>query len=200
IVVGVDDEFDSEYIKIPSTYQDIPVGKISYDAFTNNLKLKHVIIPDGVKSIGENTFEHCFNLISIAIPDSVKSIGERAFMNCSRLKEVNIPNIEKINDSAFSNCGFTEIKIPEGVKSIGTYAFELCTKLTSVTIPSTVTYIYHAAFRSCSNLTDIYYNGTKEQWWLSIEKEEGPFSNWDDASWDAHTGNYIVHCTDGDIK
>lgn len=38
------------------------------------------IIPDGVTSIGSESFSGCINLTSVAIPDSVTSIGSSAFV------------------------------------------------------------------------------------------------------------------------
>ena len=57
-----------------------------------------VVIPEGVKSIGDSAFEYCKSLTSIVIPESVTSIGDSAFWRCSSL---------------------TSVVIPEGVKSIG---------------------------------------------------------------------------------
>ena len=41
-----------------------------------------IIIPNGVKSIGNGAFGGCTSLTSIEIPDSVKSIGDNAFGGC----------------------------------------------------------------------------------------------------------------------
>ena len=56
-----------------------------------------------------------------------------------------------------------EITIPGNVKSIEDDAFVGCESLKSISIPSSVTYIGYCAF-SYSGLTDVYYDGTKEQW------------------------------------
>lgn len=65
-----------------------------------------------------------------------------------------------------------------------------CTELTSITLPEGVTSIGMSAFQGCGKLTDIRYNGTIEQW-SAIEKK---------FDWNLDTGNYTIHCTDGDIE
>jgi len=77
-------------------------------------KPKHIIIPEGVTSIGDDAFYDCTNLTSITLPDSVTCIGNGAFSLCSSL---------------------TSITIPDSVTSIGDYTFRACTSLTSITLP-----------------------------------------------------------------
>lgn len=60
-------------------------------------------------------------------------------------------------------------------------------------IVSSVTNIGGYAFSNCSELTDIIYKGTKEQW-LEIVRN----SNINHSGWDYGMGEYTVHCTDGD--
>ena len=82
----------------------------------------------------------------------------------------------------------TSIVIPDGVTSIGEEAFRNCSLLKSITISDSVTSIGADAFDYCSSLVDITFKGTKAQW-NAVEK----------GSW-SNTGNYIIHCTNGDIK
>ncbi len=61
-----------------------------------------VTIPDGVKTIGSNSFEDCAHLKSVVIPNGVKSIGDSAFWACMRLQRVTIPaSVKKIGEEAF---------------------------------------------------------------------------------------------------
>ncbi len=58
-----------------------------------------------------------------------------------------------------------------------------------VDIPKGVIIISNQAFYDCKSLTSIAYDGTMAQW-AAIQK--GLF-------WDDESGDYVVHCTDGDI-
>ena len=51
-----------------------------------------VVIPNGVKTIGERAFNRCENLTNVTIPNSVTSIKESAFNWCRNLKNITIPD------------------------------------------------------------------------------------------------------------
>ena len=85
--------------------------------------------------------------------------------------------------------GLTSVTIPNSVTEIDGSAFGGCIGLTNITIPDSVTVISSYMFYGCSGLTHINFQGTMEQWW-AINKHYG---------WDDGTGDYTVHCTDGDI-
>ena len=68
-----------------------------------------IVIPDGVRVIGNDAFTGVFfhneYTTSITIPESVKYIGNSAFGNCDKLESITIPkNVEKIGKNAFSEC------------------------------------------------------------------------------------------------
>ncbi len=191
---------DSEYIKIPSTYNGVPVTKIADEAFGNLLDLKHVIIPESIVSVGNAAFKDCFNLISVTILGNELSMDNDVFWNCYNLKSISFSSIREINDYAFVGCESIEnVILSDDITVIGIHTFGDCYKLKSITIPISVKEILHGAFWNCYNLKDIFYKGTIEQW-HTINKEKGAYTNTNkDASWDAYTGNYTVHCIDGDI-
>ena len=67
-----------------------------------------------------------------------------------------------------NNSGYEDVIILESidsipVKTIRYNVFQYCDNLISVTIPNSVTNIGTQAF-TCSNLTDVYYNGTLSDW------------------------------------
>ena len=145
-----------------------------------------------VTSIYDNAFLSDTNITSITIPSTVTSIGKNAFSACASLISITIPDsVTSIGNNAFSVClSLTSVTIPDSVTSIEDGVFGNCSGLTSITIPDSVTSIGYRALSGCSGLTSIIYNGTKAQW-QRISK---------DATWDNLTGNYTVHCTDGNIS
>lgn len=65
----------------------------------------HVIVPDGVKAIGNYAFRRCQKICSVQLPDSVTKIGDYAFQDCTALEQINIPAaVESIGAEAFRNC------------------------------------------------------------------------------------------------
>ena len=197
------------------------VTSIGDSAFEYCSGLMDVTVSDGVRRIGRYAFWGCSGLKSITIPSSVTSIGAGALSGCSELESIEVEegnsmyysegdclierssktlvlgcknsvipkDVKSLGDYAFYGCSrLTSITILEGVTGIGRSAFYGCSGLTSVTIPESVTSIGSYAFKDC-RLNDITYSGTKTQW-NSITKDFG---------WNSDTGNYTIHCTDGDI-
>ena len=116
----------------------IPEGvtKICMDAFYKS-GVTRVVIPDGVKCIGERAFKYCLQLESIVIPSTVKSIRQEAFYHCEALRDIEIPHgVSSIGDSAFLRCdSLVEVNVPDSVKRIGLWAFFECKQLKYLKLP-----------------------------------------------------------------
>ncbi|MBR5517899.1 MAG: leucine-rich repeat domain-containing protein [Clostridia bacterium] len=143
-------------------------------------RIVEVIIGEDVTSIGSWSFDHCERLESVEMPNSVTKIGEYAFAGCYRLKNVEIPDsVTSIGLSAFANChSLKNVEIPGGITGIYGSTFNGCVSLVSVSIPVSVTSIGDHAFFLCENLTDVYYNGTEEQWNnITVGEDNEPLLN-----------------------
>lgn len=141
------------------------VVEIADYAFTMCENITGIVIPSLVKKIGEGAFAGCLSLKSITLPDSISSIENSTFTNCQNLKNINIHDrIKYIASDAFMLCtGLVHIKIGAAVNKIGTCSFSNCSDLSGITIPTSVTTIEQTAF-SGTDLKDVWYEGTKEQW------------------------------------
>jgi hypothetical protein len=62
--------------------------------------LTSVVLPNGLRSLGQSAFGECTSLVSVDIPDSVIFIHLSAFMGCTSLDEATRARILSINPNA----------------------------------------------------------------------------------------------------
>lgn len=74
---------------------------------------KHIVISDGITSVGSYSFAQFKYTQTVELPNSVKSIGEASFAGCNKLLELTVPDsVETVGDYAF---GFNDqMEIPQG--------------------------------------------------------------------------------------
>lgn len=162
--------------------------RAAYWDYTNLYTLN---LPDSLEYIGYHAFYKCAAITDITFPASLKYIGPYAFAECSKLKAALLANtqVEILGKSSFENQAssklatvtlpdtlkiiggnafwqniMTTIMIPENVEEIGGWAFYKCTNLTTVEIAAGEIKIGEYAFGSCSAITDLYYDGTMDDW------------------------------------
>lgn len=173
-LIGIGECLDDEVI-IPSIYNNLPVTRISDNAFLNNNKIKKLIIPESIISVGKNVLKGCNNIISLQIPIIYNGyIGylfgaESSSYNNSylpkTLKEITITNEESIKKNAFTNCTYIEkINIDQKLSVIENNAFYNCINLNEIILPSTLTQIKEKAFYNCENLNTVCLNGSYHEW------------------------------------
>lgn len=128
------------FLKIPETYNQLPVKEIAANAFANRSKL----------------------FTKLIIARSIVKIGERAFYFCLNLEEVIFEadsQLEYIEDGAFCKCSLKSITIPKSVSYIGGAAFGECVDLKYVYFENTVGWtsgstITSRVFRSSSDMSN----------------------------------------------
>ena len=176
-------------LTVPDAIGGYKVVSIGQNAFSGNITLESVVLPDTIVSIASGAFKDCSSLTEVTLPDTLETIGASAFAS-SKLKNLIIPDsVTSIGAYAFDNCtglksvtvgsGITEwetdwgtnaafrgctllmdLELKEGLTAIGSYAFQGCTLLTEVTIPSTVTELCEGAFLDCELLDTVESYGS----------------------------------------
>jgi hypothetical protein len=105
----------SSYYNYPEN--ELPLNSFSNGSFPNESKLKNVILPSSIISIGADAFYRCGKLIKIDFPASLTNIANGAFFTC---------------------IGLTSISFPTSVVSIGKAAFNYCENLKSIQTNSAI--------------------------------------------------------------
>ena len=136
---------------------------IAPEAFMSDIKranLVEVVLPDGVKKIGDKAFANCVSITGINL-NGTETVGEFAFYGCTNLKDVKFDTIVTIGEAAFSDTGVTAAELDKAkdigayafngsqlekatfgaLESVGAYAFSY-TKLTEVVLPSSFDKVY----------------------------------------------------------
>lgn len=143
------------------------------------LKIRRIILPEGVVSIGKAAFPFMgveeINIPStvreigstafgydrwlnceIVIPEGVEEIKYQTFNECNRLTIAPIlpKSLRIIGEHAFSMTRFDNLEFPEGLEEIGQGAFQDCW-LSSVRLPNTCNAIGNMAFQLSKNIKEI---------------------------------------------
>lgn len=174
-------------VTVPGTVAEIP----DYLFRLNNQGsdgLKKVVLEDGVKKIGRESFAFQVGLSSVTLSNKLTEIGGSAFQGCTALARIDLPSsLTMIGGSAFMSSGLTAVVLPDSVREVGAQAFRNCSKLqsvtlssgmttisarlfenadklTTVTIPASIRSIGEDAFNGCESLKTIYFGGTQAQW------------------------------------
>ena len=156
-------------------------------------KIKTIVLPDGITSIGKDAFRGCTKLESITIPNSMREIRMHAFRDCTALKTVDLGSgVKEIRYRAFYGCkALKSITLPGSVKTVEDYVFQNCTVLASATLKPGVKSIGAYVFYNCKKLTSITIGDGIQHIGESAFRNTG----W----WDAQPKGvlYIDHCLVG---
>ena len=125
----------SEEETIPETFNNVSIVELKQYAFENVLTLKNLIIPT-----------------------TINKIEQSAIYGCNSLESITIPFIGDCLDS-YRTFGYIF-----GASSASNHSTYIPTSLKNLTILNSVTNSEYSAFKNCSSLTNVYYEGTIETW------------------------------------
>ena len=143
--------------------------------------LSEVTVSKSMTSVGLDAFANCINLKKINVTDleafceivyygqpanEFLAYGADLYVNGVLSRNLTIPNtVSKLSIAAFAGYkNLNSVVLSESLTEVNGYSFGDCTGLKTVTIPNSITKIAEYAFYNCDNLTDVYYNGTEEEW------------------------------------
>ena len=146
-----DNTFTAEKFSIPETItvEDAvyTVTAINSSAFNAQSRLKEIVIPKTVKTIGDYAFASCRNLVSVTLSEGLETIGVQAFDGTAITSVVIPATVTKLEKSSFpyqkynygqSDVGkFERFEVAEGNKAYASHDGILydAAKQTVVSIP-----------------------------------------------------------------
>ncbi len=150
-----------------STEPDIPqkiLGKnvltIGDYAFSGNLDIKKITIPDGVTTIGEGAFFNCTELKVVSMPETVKKVENAAFFGCTGIDTLSLSDsIEYFGEGAFYYCeSLKNIDFPDSLTEMGDFVFGYCRGIETATINNKLTEITPQTFIGCRELKSVKFH------------------------------------------
>ncbi len=108
-------------------------GGIGWNDYIKRVEFK----TDKLTEIGDHAFTECYKLKEVILGEGIKSIGYESFY-CVPITSINLPNtVELIDQAAFTFCEFDSLMLPRSLKTIGYCAFDCCSKLRKLYVPCT---------------------------------------------------------------
>ena len=137
-----------------------------------------IVLPEGVKTIGEYAFCELENLREIHIPSSVTRMEVNAFTDVLNLDRVYVTDLAAwcgilfdfecnpftyADELYVSGEHVSDLVIPENVKAVGAEAFVGLRGIRSLTVPGDTTFIGSYAFMFCRNLAEAFISDSVEE-------------------------------------
>lgn len=177
------------HVTVPEHIRDLPVTQVAAGAFEGNEDLVSVVLPAGIRVLGDAAFRGCRNLKSLSTfpmeepttPEGrwllaqgghvsrlprLAYIGEEAcrYTALENLEFFRAPDRILIGASAFQNCAcLRQVNVP-GCEylEVGHHAFGACRELELLSAPRARVRLGQYAFGHCENLTFCFFSGMPE--------------------------------------
>lgn len=106
----------SANVTIPSQLGRYPVKVIGINAFNGNKTIKSVVIPEGVTTLEDMSFDYCSNLSSVVLPSTLTALKGEVFAHCTSLTGITLPdNLTVLDSFAFHHSGLTALTLPKSL-------------------------------------------------------------------------------------
>lgn len=126
--------------------------------------LKQLHLPETIVYLGESFIEDCFMLKELTIPENVEYIGQFAFEECTSLSEVSLKTnkLFKLEDGLFQSTislkGIIDLSIMNNLTEIGNFAFLNCQEVEEIILPTSLKRIGIMAFEGCQKLKKVVFH------------------------------------------
>lgn len=145
-------------------------------ASNSGIDIKKIIIPDTIRTIGNQVFNSIPSLTTITIPKNVSSIGLYVWAGSDKLATINViaanPYFSSANGILYNKAKTEIVAYPPGKKAnyagiasltkIGDFAFYYAKQIEKVSIPKSVKSIGEGAF-AYSTIKEIYFMGDQPE-------------------------------------
>lgn len=149
--------------------QNTKVSSIANSAFSGCSKLKNVIFPQTLLTLGSSAFSGCTALVNVSFNSNLTSVGASCFEGCSALSKLTgleSTAVTAIGDNAFKDCSsLVDISLPSTIQTIGANAFANCSSL------ATINFINDSNLSTLS-VTSNSFTGTTSDLKVNILDEE----------------------------
>ena len=151
-------------------------------AFNGCTGIEKIDLHDNITSIGENTFKGCSGVKELYIGRNYKKFNSAFLKDFVALEKLYVhPDCSSfftddygalLSDKTFGYsfsyyppCApYETYAVPESVCFIYLNSFNGNKNIKKLYLPNGLTRVYDSAFADCTNITDIYYCGTEEEW------------------------------------
>ncbi|MBQ8292515.1 MAG: leucine-rich repeat protein [Bacilli bacterium] len=187
-------------ISLPNT-----LTMVGRSAFYDCDNLSMLVFPEGVKTIDSNAFGNCTKLKTVYLPSTLEKIDNSYVPATTLYYNGTVDKWLEVDDRITGSyvkelyCldskgvyqSTSNLVIPEGVTSIKASAFDYCQWIKTVTLPSSLVSIDKNAFYESSFITDVYYEGTIDDWFnLTIDVGGNPVEWADNIHFKDENGEY----------
>lgn len=144
-----------EKIVIPDVIDGTAVSGFKVAAFSSNLRLKEVTIPESVKSLPDRLFAGALNVKAVHNTENVEKLGGSVFTN-TQIEKAIFPNLKEAAPGAFAAAYFMYfVDIGNNLTTIANNLFRNCLRLSLVRGGLNVKTIEPYAFYLTSNLKNL---------------------------------------------